>query len=88
MATLPDGMTIEFARHNKTDALYYHVTFTRDYIVRQALVMLDERITRAEIALPICKHTKRKHRLNKLLMMMREVRERFNNELMELEGDT
>lgn len=87
MATLPDGMTIEFARHIKTDALYYHVTFTRDYIVRQALIILDERIARAEIALPLCKHTKRKHRLTKQLNAMKHVKQQCIAESNELEGN-
>lgn len=81
MAVLPEGMTVKLTVNKETKTLCYHVHFSQEYIKRSMLNILDERIVSAEIALPLCKHTKRKHRLTKLLIAMREVRERYINEL-------
>lgn len=86
MPLLPTGTTIELAKHNKSGKLLYYVTFPREYIIRQVLNMLKKRITQAEISLTYCNHTKRKHRLKKLITAMKAVKERYNNELIELES--
>ncbi|MCT6925390.1 hypothetical protein [Metasolibacillus sp.] len=60
----------------------------RTLVVRHIINAFDERIARTEMALSICKHTKRRHQLNKFLTAIQKARERYNNELIELEGDT
>lgn len=72
MAVLPEGMTIELAINKKTKELCWHVSCSEEYIKRTMLSILEKRIERAEIALPLCKHTKRKHRLTKLLIAMKQ----------------
>jgi|GEM_PF-3086644 len=86
MAVLPEGMRIELAINKKTKGLCWHVSCSEEYIKRTMLSILEERIERTEIALPLCKHTKRKHRLTKLLSAMKHVRQQCIAELNELEG--
>lgn len=78
---LPEGITIEMCIHNRTDELSYEVSFTKSYINSIVLGILDERIARARIALPLCKHSKRKHRLTKLLSTLEQGRVRFDDTL-------
>ncbi|WP_107838640.1 hypothetical protein [Metasolibacillus meyeri] len=85
---LPEGITTVPYIDKQTGELRVHVQYSKEYINSVVLRILDERIARAEMALPLCKHTKRKHRLNKLLIALKEARKRYNNELIELEGDT
>ncbi|MED3800196.1 hypothetical protein P4604_22795 [Lysinibacillus capsici] len=55
-------------------------------IIRSVISILDERIKRAEIALPLCKHTKRKHRLSKLLTAAKQLKQQYITELKEIEN--
>ncbi|MEA0556065.1 hypothetical protein U1P98_18595 [Lysinibacillus irui] len=87
MAILPEGMKIELAFNDRTKRWYWHVSCSEEYIKRSMLKIIDERIKRAEIALPLCKHTKRKHHLSKLLKAMREVRERYIGEFNNIDKD-
>lgn len=66
VVNLPDGLTIDLAINNRTSELVWQVGMSEEYITRVVLSVLDERIKRAEIALKVCRHTKRKHRLTKL----------------------
>lgn len=81
MATLPEGMTIELAINKKTKELCWHVSCSEEYIKRTMLSILEKRIERAEIALPLCRHTKRKHRLTKLLIAMKRLKQQCITEL-------
>lgn len=81
MALLPQGMTIELAINEKTKKLCWRVSCSEEYIKRTMLSILEERIERAETALPLCKHTKRKHRLTKLLTAMKQLEQRCKTEL-------
>lgn len=56
------------------------VRLTPEQIKQAVLKVLDERIIRATNALPLCKHTKRKHRLIKLLKALEEAREQFGED--------
>lgn len=87
MASLPEGMMIELAINNRTRKLCWSIKFTEEYIKRSMLSILDERIERAEIAMTLCKHTKRKHRLTKLLAAMKQVKERCIDELNKIDKD-
>ena len=66
VVNLPDGLTIDLAINNRTSELVWQVGMSEEYITRVVLSVLDERIKRAEVALKVCRHTKRKHRLTKL----------------------
>ena len=83
MTLLPNGVTVELAKNKRTGELCWDVTFTQEYIMQTTLNILNERIERAEVALKVCKHTKRKHRLTKLydaLIKFRdEQQEKLNN---------
>lgn len=60
-----------------TKGKVYQVTVTPEQVRQSVLVILDERIKRADIALPMCKHTKRKHRLLKLIAVMKKIRDDY-----------
>lgn len=81
MAILPEGMTIELAINKKTKELCWLVSCSEEYVKQTMLSILEERIERAEIALPLCKHTKRKQRLTKLLNAMKHLKQQCINEL-------
>lgn len=85
MTLLPEGMTAELAINNKTKELCWHICYSEEYFKRSVISILDERIVRAEIALPLCRHTKRKHRLTKLLNVMKQMKEQYIDELNKLE---
>lgn len=87
MTVLPEGMKIELAFNNRTRKWCWYVSYSQEYIKQSMLNILDERIKRAEIALQLCKHSKRKHRLTKLLKAMREVRKRYIDELNGIDKD-
>ncbi|MFL1998364.1 hypothetical protein VYF65_004164 [Lysinibacillus irui] len=87
MAVLPEGMTIELAINKKTKELCWHISCSEEYIKRTMVSILEDRIERAEIALPLCKHTKRQYRLTKLLNAMKHLKQQCISELNVLEGN-
>lgn len=78
---LPEGVTTVPYIDKKTGELKVHIQYSKEYINSIAIGILDERITRAKLALSLCKHTKRKHRLTKLLQTLEHVRETFEDDL-------
>ena len=78
---LPEGITTVPYIDKQTGELRVHVQYSREYINSVVLGILDERIARAKIALPLCKHTKRKHRLTKLLSALEQGRVRLDDTL-------
>ncbi|SFN13861.1 hypothetical protein SAMN05421832_11642 [Psychrobacillus psychrodurans] len=81
---MPDGMSVDLAINKRTGKLVYQISYTEEYMTRTMLSILDERIARAEIALKICKHTKRKHQLTKLYVRLIEIRNEQQNKLNDL----
>lgn len=59
-------MKIERCKSNRTGQLLYQVKFSERDIIKMTLTILDERIKRAEVALKVIKHSKRKAVLIKL----------------------
>lgn len=85
---LPEGITTVRYIDEQTGELQVHIQYSKEYLDSVVLGILDERIARAKVALPLCKHTKRKHQLTKLLSALEQGRVRFDNTLPErLEGD-
>lgn len=59
-------MKAEMCMSNKTEQFMWQVEFSEQYIIKMILAILDERIKRAEVALKIIRHSKRKAVLIKL----------------------
>ena len=81
---LPDGLTINLAIHNRSGNMVWLVEMTEEYLTRSVISVLEERIKRAEVALKVCKHTKRKHRLTKLYKAMVEFHQEQTAKLQQL----
>lgn len=84
---LPDGLTVNLAINNHNGELVYCVEWTEKYVTQKVLAVLNQRIDRAILALKVCKHTKRKHRLTKLYNTLIKFRDEYQVKLNNLIND-
>ena len=52
------------------------VNLSYEMISKSLIKICDERIARLQIAIPLCKHTKRKYKAKKMLAILEHIRDR------------
>lgn len=51
------------------------ITIPSEMVSKSLIKICDERIARLQIAIPLCKHSKRKHKAKKMLELFEHIRD-------------